>query len=97
VECGNSGVQGTLVEFTAWGAKAFGPDTLADLAFVIFFAVLFSHAVFSAVRGYRRAGSTEKRSGRRAECRYNLTGNVSGVCPECGTEIWNEGMAIKRG
>ncbi len=21
------------------------------------------------------------------ECGYNLTGNVSGVCPECGTEI----------
>ena len=20
-------------------------------------------------------------------CRYNLTGNVSGVCPECGTEV----------
>ncbi len=22
-----------------------------------------------------------------AECRYNLTGNESGVCPECGTKI----------
>ena len=22
-----------------------------------------------------------------ANCGYNLTGNVSGVCPECGTEI----------
>ena len=24
-------------------------------------------------------------SGRCAECGYDLTGNVSGVCPECGT------------
>ncbi len=25
--------------------------------------------------------------GRCKKCRYNLTGNVSGVCPECGTKI----------
>ncbi len=25
------------------------------------------------------------------ECGYNLTGNVSGVCPECGTKLQNNG------
>jgi len=25
------------------------------------------------------------------KCGYNLTGNVSGVCPECGTPIKREG------
>ena len=28
-----------------------------------------------------------KPKGKCAECGYNLTGNVSGVCPECGTDI----------
>ena len=27
------------------------------------------------------------RRGRCSNCRYDLTGNISGVCPECGTEI----------
>src|SRR5262245_38932526 len=27
------------------------------------------------------------RKNRCHECTYNLTGNVSGVCPECGTKI----------
>ena len=25
-------------------------------------------------------------------CGYNLTGNVSGVCPECGAEVWPSGV-----
>ncbi|MCP4247259.1 MAG: hypothetical protein GY778_09445 [bacterium] len=25
--------------------------------------------------------------GHRQSCGYNLTGNISGVCPECGTAI----------
>jgi hypothetical protein len=28
------------------------------------------------------------------ECGYNLTGNVSGICPECGTGIGEEGKAV---
>ncbi len=30
------------------------------------------------------------------ECRYNLTGNLSGVCPECGTEINHPGGSDSR-
>jgi hypothetical protein len=35
-----------------------------------------------ALRGYRR-----RRRGLCVKCGYNLTGNVSGVCPECGAEV----------
>lgn len=31
------------------------------------------------------------RSGRCAGCRYDLTGNVSGVCPECGATVSTKG------
>ena len=32
-------------------------------------------------------GRRQRREGHCAKCGYNLTGNVSGVCPECGTAI----------
>jgi hypothetical protein len=32
-----------------------------------------------------------RRAGVCLECGYNLTGNVSGICPECGTAIAEEG------
>jgi hypothetical protein len=31
--------------------------------------------------------SCQKKSGRCTTCGYNLTGNTSGVCPECGTPV----------
>ena len=34
------------------------------------------------LRRYRR-----RRNGLCLKCGYDLTGNVSGVCPECGTEV----------
>jgi predicted RNA-binding Zn-ribbon protein involved in translation (DUF1610 family) len=42
-----------------------------------------------AARYRRRRRSRRIRRGppRCAKCGYNLTGNVSGVCPECGTPI----------
>ncbi len=45
-------------------------------------AVAFGVLVFFIRRG---AGLAADGAERCAECRYNLTGNVSGVCPECGT------------
>ncbi len=38
--------------------------------------------VHGPLRRYRR-----RRNGLCVKCGYNLTGNVTGVCPECGTEI----------
>jgi hypothetical protein len=50
--------------------------------------------VFERLRPTRKGGPfwqlrRERRAkrGRCLECGFNLTGNVSGVCPECGTEI----------
>jgi len=38
-----------------------------------------------------RRGRTHlrKEAGRCISCNYDLTGNVSGICPECGTKISN--------
>jgi hypothetical protein len=52
--------------------------------------LLFSLApVLTLYRGYRRY----RREGAKCclKCGYNLTGNVSGVCPECGAEVEPEG------
>ena len=40
----------------------------------------FAGAVLALLRRKRKPGQCIK-------CSYNLTGNESGVCPECGTEI----------
>ncbi|UCE58442.1 MAG: hypothetical protein JSU63_13480 [Phycisphaerales bacterium] len=59
---------------------------------VFMFPLWFPVVVFAAypllllwrrpIRGWRR-----RRRGLCAECAYDLTGNLSGVCPECGTAI----------
>lgn len=69
-----------------------GPSTTAKLvlgmhvpcwvAWVLFAAYPTLAFVRGPVRRWRR-----RRRGLCVRCGYNLTGNVSGVCPECGTEI----------
>jgi len=53
---------------------------------VILFAVLAAYPTIAFIRGplrrYRR-----RRRGLCITCGYDLTGNESGVCPECGTKI----------
>ena len=47
---------------------------------------LLTYPAVAFIRGpvqrYRR-----RRKGRCLKCGYDLTGNISGVCPECGTEV----------
>ena len=46
-------------------------------------AAFFSHRFYRMVVSFRRLSETPECE----TCGYNLTGNVSGRCPECGTEI----------
>ena len=47
-------------------------------------AVAAPAAILPAARFYRRIRRRSP-AGRRHSCGYDLTGNVSGMCPECGT------------
>ena len=49
----------------------------------VFFGMLLGGCVYDLIKSYRRrfpAGHCQR-------CGYDLTGNVSGVCPECGSEV----------
>jgi hypothetical protein len=48
-------------------------------------ALLFAAAAILAARPWQLRGMRRKRTGRCPTCGYNLTGNTSGLCPECGT------------
>lgn len=48
-----------------------------------------SHSLAFAIGGRRR----RQPPGCCIACGYNLTGNLSGVCPECGTPARREGEA----
>lgn len=50
------------------------------------FLVLAAYPTIALFRGPVRSWH-RRRWGYCVECRYDLTGNVSGVCPECGTEF----------
>ena len=60
-----------------------------DMAFVVLFWMTPAWGLvwtYVYVRFINRLGPSAN-SGRCFECGYNLTGNVSGQCPECGLEI----------
>ncbi len=66
-------------EFLPDGSQI-GPDWWFDLPFW-FLLLMFG---FPTLIAWRR---DRVKPGHCRTCEYNLTGNVSGVCPECGTEI----------
>jgi hypothetical protein len=53
------------------------------------FAVLAAYPAIAFIRGPARRWRRRKR-GLCVKCAYDLTGNVSGVCPECGKPIDDE-------
>jgi predicted amidophosphoribosyltransferase len=58
-------------------------ELLIVLLALLFFLLLFGYAIVDEVRKHRRT-----RGGPICpRCGYSLTGNVSGVCPECGTPV----------
>jgi hypothetical protein len=50
------------------------------------FAVAVTSAIAAVLIGKRKAGRGEIIC---AQCSYDLQGNISGICPECGTSIPN--------
>ena len=52
----------------------------ALIAFIFLVAYMLSRAVYALI-----AFRLTSIRGRCSQCLYDLTGNVSGVCPECGT------------
>lgn len=60
------------------------PITIVNVPLWMFAAVVGAPVVIRFVR------RPSKLIGGCANCGYDLTGNVSGRCPECGTEVWTE-------
>jgi len=54
-----------------------------------FFTLAFLAALYPTVRviAEKRRSIVRRRKGLCVSCAYDLTGNVSGICPECGTRI----------
>jgi hypothetical protein len=61
---------------------AFG---IGMLALLIVGAASMAFAIYASREQHRRLSNSDP--GVCVSCGYDLTGNVSGVCPECGTKL----------
>ena len=58
----------------------------------------FAWGLYPFIPQYKRWQSHEnERQGRCNKCGYDLTGNTSGVCPECGMAMTERGASAKAG
>ncbi|UCC32455.1 MAG: hypothetical protein JSU86_09270 [Phycisphaerales bacterium] len=69
-----------------------GPDTKTEIlvcigANCLFYGILLAVPVLIAADYHRHCQQFRREEGLCITCGYNLTGNVSGICPECGTTI----------
>lgn len=87
------GVATFLILFTAWffwpDEYSFKPGTTPiAVAFII---AVVGGAIASGFLFLRRVGRHRIKVDERycPKCDYNLTGNVSGICPKCGEPIGN--------
>ncbi len=73
-----------------WGTNALGLTRWNSLTVSLSFSfVLFAaYPIFAFIRGPLRRWRRRK-IGHCAKCGYNLFGNESGICPECGTKVQN--------
>ncbi len=70
-------------------------QTVDDKAVVAVHVLVYG--ALGGAMGYsiRRRWCSRDRRGRCAKCDYDLTGNVSRVCPECGTPLPEESVSSK--
>ena len=82
------GVQNVQLRNTYWLPTVdwFQGAIYLTLPFWIATAALSAYPTIAFIRGPLRRWRRRKR-GECVNCGYNLTGNVTGVCSECGTEI----------
>jgi hypothetical protein len=57
------------------------------ISVVVVFVIGFVGAAASGIQADLHAACQSQMTNRCQKCNYDLTGNVSGVCPECGTSI----------
>ena len=60
-------------------------ETTIEASLLPFFIAFAAYPAIAFIRGPLRRWRRRKK-GLCIGCGYNLTGNVSGVCPECGTK-----------
>lgn len=66
--------------------KARGQSILLWIPFWMLLVVFGAYPLLILV-GFRTRRWRRRRRGQCTKCGYNLTGNTSGVCPECGTAV----------
>ena len=92
---GAYGVAIGLLGWAAWRTRGLGVPFV--LAFVGLGLWAFVWGPIRVAWWFRRAeravriADERRRQGLCARCGYDLTGNVSGVCPECGTRAGGAG------
>ena len=69
--------------------SSFGPSKWSGEAIIPIWMIFLLTIILRAFLLW----SSRPRNHECAKCRYNLTGNVSGICPECGTLIEDEQKA----
>jgi hypothetical protein len=83
-------LKGDMTTFVEWNDaaerwQAVSPRRVVLLRCLASLLATWSALAFLCLRKYRPA--RPGRPGVCARCSYDLTGNVSGVCPECGAEV----------
>lgn len=69
-----------------WGREVGLGDAYAVLGLWVVLAVGYA-VLFWGITSVMRSAVPTRRPGHCTRCGYNLTGNVSGRCPECGTKM----------
>lgn len=84
---------GGLCVLGVWYGMAGGDSRITGGLFIAAYAIavvgVLWNVVLFAIRNPERRRQRWTAQGRCPSCGYDLNGNQSGVCPECGTRIWD--------
>ena len=87
-----------MIEIADWQRELFW--VFAFIARWSIGAVLATWVVLRSLRvlsdGRLREPKPKHVLGRCLDCGYNLTGNVSGICPECGTPVPDAILSVEQ-